>query len=117
MNDNWKPIVQRKPVRLAVIEGGVPPKPEPCSCGCRGVGVDAAHVPGAKIGPFFSFCRSCGTEGPAATNYDLAVQGWNAARRDMLRSEISNFGARPNLGGRYAELNALSERLGRPKPP
>jgi hypothetical protein len=70
MNDNWKPIVQRKPVRLAVIEGGVPPKPEPCSCGCRGVGVDAAHVPGAKIGPFFSFCRSCGTEGPAATNYD-----------------------------------------------
>jgi hypothetical protein len=114
MNDNWKPIVRRKPVRLAVIEGGVPQKPEPCSCGCQGVGVDAAHVPGATLGPFFSFCQSCGAEGPAAPNYDLAIRGWNAARKDVLPSAISSSGRRPN--GRYAELNALSERLGRPKP-
>jgi hypothetical protein len=113
MNDNHKPMIQRKPPRLAVILGGAAPQPQPCSCGCQGVGVDAANVPGARIGPFFSFCQSCGTEGPVAPTYDLAVTEWNAARLDLLRaSPIPSSRTRPH--SRYRELMALSEKLGGP---
>jgi 3',5'-cyclic AMP phosphodiesterase CpdA len=116
MNDNRKLIVKRKPPRLMVIPGGVPPKAEPCSCGCQGVGVDAAHLPGTKPGPFFSFCQSCGAEGPAAPTYDLAVKGWNAATLDLLRKSPIPL-SRTRSYSRYRELMALSEKLGRPKPP
>lgn len=116
MNDNWKILPRRKPVRLAVIAGGAPEPQEPCSCGCQGIGVDAANVTGAQLGPFFSFCQGCGAEGPVAPTYDLAVKGWNTAQLDLLRaSPFPSSRTRPH--SRYRALMALSEKLGKPKPP
>jgi hypothetical protein len=74
-NDTYRRVM---PPRLALIEAGLPDKPDPCFCGSDDTFVDAPTSPNGSVGPYHVTCAHCGAEGPDARLYIVAVARWNA---------------------------------------